>query len=188
MSATFNRSNLDNRRKYGLNCVHSQQKLSDDIGIHFLINLVNFQTLRNIHLRVQFGVPVINLFTLIICGLNTNKERNSTVFLSQISRDGPIEMHNGIIRFIDSDIISNITSEFSIRSFIVDIYLHRRHIMVIPISRAIKRNSLDVMIVLNRNSSQLSRNSNLSIAVDDNMRLCSRRGSQSCVTLLRQNV
>ena len=153
-------------RFYG---VHSQQQLSNNIRIHFLEILLGFQTLRNIHLTIELRVPVIDIFSFIVYSLDADEKRNSPSFFSHILRYSPIEMHNCIIRFINPNVIRNITTKNAVWALIVDINGHRRHVMIIPISRTIKRNGLDVMIILNCDSFELVWNSDATITSNYNM-------------------
>ena len=112
---------------------------------------------------------MIYLFSVAIRSFDTHKKHERTANHRTIVRDCPIEMHDRIIGFINRNVIRDITTKFSIRALVVDINDHRRHIMTIPISRTIERNSLDVMIILNGNPFKLAWNSNATIASDHNM-------------------
>ena len=165
--------------------IHPCKQLSNNIGIQFLNDCLGLQASRDIHFGVKLGVPMIYLLSFTVYFFYANQEIQRTTGRGNMLRNRPIEMHDCIVDFIDSDILRDIASEFSIRSPIIDINDHSGHIVIIPISRTIKCYSLDIMIVLNSNSSQLSRNGNNSFSTNYDMRFHRRISRQCCNVIVR---
>ena len=117
---------------------------------------------------------MIDFIAIRVALLNADEKLNLTDHFSDITRDLPIEMHNSFIGGINRNISRLVNTNYAILTHVIDIDAQVGHVEVIPVSRTVKGNGLNVVIILNSNSLQFLRDRDESIVANHDVWLSFR--------------
>ena len=109
---------------------------------------------------------MIDFIAIFICFSYTNQEDKLTNNRRYVPADRPIKVHFCTITAVYSNILSFIRSGVCIKSKIVYIDRHLRHINAVPVTRTIESHCLYIMVVLYCKTLELIGNSYYSFIIN----------------------
>jgi len=144
--------------------------LFEDVGIDFSdFFVIAIKTFGNVAILTDFGVPVNSLVTLIIDSLDAHLESDLAGNHGDILSDTPVEMHRINVILVYFDVGSFIHTAGTLRTTVVNVDTHLRHVAAVPVSRAVEGYSLNVVVILNCDTLKGVGDSDLSVFPNYNM-------------------